>query len=266
MHHRKSSPSGTAGTVGVLRSEASLIKLQLPPNSFLSASPGLFWRESWARYPHKKMSFTSETEFARGSITSVVIGGCRGASSSYRLIGLDGGQPSSVPPAVKAATSCNKPPQAARPVSSDCTSAPTHRYVTRTPKFLLSSRKSKSKAPRSKTSRQRRPNQRTQRTYDHTNHLPKQPPTATPARKNVRRCDIPFNSRRGCPEPATRGTFPQLTPQPGAPPQISEEEMMQAEAEASFTLQRSLAAAVILYLCAFPPSTAHPPLPWRNSH
>lgn len=39
-----------------------------------------------------------------------------------------------------------------------------------------------------------------------------------------------------------------------APPQISEEEMQQLEAEAGFTMQRSLAAAVILYLCMFYPS------------
>ena len=34
-----------------------------------------------------------------------------------------------------------------------------------------------------------------------------------------------------------------------APPQISEEEMKQLEAEAAFTVQRSIAAAVLLYLC-----------------
>ncbi|PKS09594.1 hypothetical protein jhhlp_004212 [Lomentospora prolificans] len=33
-----------------------------------------------------------------------------------------------------------------------------------------------------------------------------------------------------------------------APPQISEEEMKQLEAEAAFTVQRSIAAAVLLYL------------------
>jgi hypothetical protein len=37
-----------------------------------------------------------------------------------------------------------------------------------------------------------------------------------------------------------------------APPQISEEEMKHFEAEASFTVQRSLAAAVFLYLCMIP--------------
>ncbi|KAL2106548.1 hypothetical protein VUR80DRAFT_6570 [Thermomyces stellatus] len=36
-----------------------------------------------------------------------------------------------------------------------------------------------------------------------------------------------------------------------APPQISEEEMKQHEAEAGFTIQRSLAAAVILYFSPF---------------
>lgn len=36
-----------------------------------------------------------------------------------------------------------------------------------------------------------------------------------------------------------------------APPQISEEEMKQLEAEATFTVQRSLAAAVILYLSPY---------------
>lgn len=44
-----------------------------------------------------------------------------------------------------------------------------------------------------------------------------------------------------------------LTPATVAPPQISEEEMRQQEAEAGFTIQRSIAAAVILYFCALSP-------------
>ena len=46
------------------------------------------------------------------------------------------------------------------------------------------------------------------------------------------------------------------------PPQASAEELLAAEAEATFTLQRALAAAAALYFCRLS-SVAHPQSPWR---
>ncbi len=48
-----------------------------------------------------------------------------------------------------------------------------------------------------------------------------------------------------------------------APPQASEEELRQAEAEATFTIQRFMATSVMLYLCR--PSCFHS-LPRRPRH
>lgn len=52
----------------------------------------------------------------------------------------------------------------------------------------------------------------------------------------------------GCSRPKYT-TTKKLTVVLVAPPQLSDEEIRAAEAEATFTVQRALAAAVALYLC-----------------